>query len=66
MRLVGWVGLVVCSVGLLVDLAVYQSLARVGAGQELAETLRTLFWGMVLFPLGGNLSLVLLRRSNKQ
>ncbi len=65
MRLVGWVGLVVCSIGLLVDLAVYQSLGRLGAGQELPETLRTLFWGMVVFPIGGNLSLFLLRRSNK-
>jgi hypothetical protein len=63
MRLVGWVGLVVCSIGLLIDLAAYHNLSRVGAGAELADALRTLFWGMALFPIGGNLCLVLLRRS---
>ena len=62
MRLMGWVGLAFCSAGLLVDLAAYHNISRVGGGAELAEPLRTLFWGMALFPLGANLSLVLLRR----
>lgn len=64
MRAIGWGGLVVCSVGLIVDLAAYHNLTRVGAGPELAEPLRTLFWGMALLPIGGVLSLTLLRRSN--
>ncbi|MBB6053504.1 hypothetical protein [Armatimonas rosea] len=62
MRLIGWVGLAFCSVGLLIDLATYHNISRVGGGGELADPLRTLFWGMVLFPIGANLSLVLLRR----
>jgi hypothetical protein len=64
-RVVGWVGLIFCSLGLLVDLAAYHRLSQVGAGRELAESLRTLFWGMALFPLGGVLSLVLLRRPKR-
>lgn len=63
MRAVGWVGLIFCGLGLLVDLAVYNNFSRSGAGSELGESLRTLFWGMVLFPLGATLSLVLLRRN---
>lgn len=63
MRVIGWVGLAFCCVGLVIDLATYNSISTVGGGPELADSLRTLFWGMVLLPLGGNLSVVLLRRS---
>lgn len=65
MRLVGWVGLAFCSIGLLFDLATYHKLSQAGAGPELADSLRTLFWGMALFPIGGVLSLVLLRQRTK-
>ena len=65
MRGIGWVGLAFCSVGLLVDLAAFHRLSQVGAGAELADALRSLFWGMALFPIGGTLSLVLLRRRKK-
>ena len=64
MRTVGWGGLVFCGFGLLVDLAAYNNVSQSGAGSELADSLQTLFWGMALFPIGGILSLVLLRRSN--
>ncbi len=64
MRIVGWAGLVFCCFGLLVDLAAYNNVSQSGAGSELADSLQTLFWGMALFPIGGILSLVLLRRSN--
>ena len=65
MRLFGGVGMLFCGVGLLIDLAAYHRVSQSGAGSELADSLRTLFWGMVLFPLGGILSLVLLRRNPK-
>ena len=63
MRLIGWVGLAFCSFGLLVDLAAYTKVSHSGAGSELADALRILFWGLALFPLGGVLSLVLLRKN---
>jgi hypothetical protein len=66
MRTIGWVGLIFCTIGLLVDLAAYDNLSVGGAGAELMESLRTLFWGMALFPLGGVLSWVLLQRSKKE
>ncbi len=66
MRIVGWGGLLFCCFGLLVDLTAYNNVSQSGAGSELADSLQVLFWGMALFPIGGILSLVLLRRSKKR
>lgn len=62
MRLIGGLGLVLCSVALVVNLVSYINLSRV-SNVALPETYRTLFLGFLLFPIGIVLSVVLLRRA---
>lgn len=64
MRLVGWVGTVFFTVALLVDLGTYINLQRI-SGAPLPETYRTLLLGLLVFPVGLVLSLVLVRLKPK-
>ena len=58
----GVLGLVLCSVALVVNLVSYINLSRV-SNAPLPETYRTLFLGFLLFPIGIVLSAVVLRRA---
>lgn len=60
MRLVGGIGTAFFALALVVDLGVYINLHRL-SNAALPETYRTLFTGLLIFPLGLVLSGVLLR-----